>query len=137
MEDKDTHFVGKVAQKAIIRHDDKVLVCRGIGDKVWEFPGGRLHAGETLQEGLAREIKEELDLVVEVRQPVYTCLSFHSKSGVHNVFIAQQCLVVGDATPRHNPDEVEEMKWVSLDELKDLPMFDDCRGAVEAYLQSQ
>lgn len=36
------HFVGKIAQKAVIEHDGKVFVVRGIGDSLWEFPGGYL-----------------------------------------------------------------------------------------------
>lgn len=135
MEDTERHFVGKVAQKAIIEHDGKVLVCRGIGDSVWEFPGGRLHKGESPQEGLAREILEELQLPIVVERPVYTCLSYHSKSGLHNMFVAYTCSVTDSTLLRQDVSEVEEIKWVSLEELKTLPMFDDCRGAVAAYLK--
>jgi 8-oxo-dGTP diphosphatase len=135
MEDKDLHFVGKVAQKAIIEHEGKVLVCRGVGDKVWEFPGGRLHKNESPQEGLAREIFEELFLSITIKRPVYTCLSYHAKSGVYNVFIAYICSIADISILKSN-DEVEEKKWITKDELKDLPMFDDCRGAVIEYLKS-
>ncbi len=134
MEDKDLHFVGKVAQKALIEHDGKVLVCKGVGDSVWEFPGGRLHNGEEPKAGLMREIKEELQLNLRDVRPIYTCRSWHAKAGVHNFFVAYHCTVDGPATIVSN-DEVVEKKWVTKAELKDLPMFDDCRGAVDEYLK--
>ncbi|HVU79972.1 MAG TPA: NUDIX domain-containing protein [Candidatus Paceibacterota bacterium] len=134
MDDKDLHFVGKVAQKAIIEHDGMVLVCKGVGDTVWEFPGGRLHKDESPQNGLAREIFEELHLSVEVERPIYTCLSWHAKSRMHNMFVAYLCSAADISGLKQN-EEVVEKRWVTKVELENLPMFDDCRGAVMEYLE--
>jgi 8-oxo-dGTP diphosphatase len=124
MEDHAKHFVGNVAQKAIIEKDGKILVCRGIGDTVWEFPGGRLHADEAPMDGLAREIKEELGITITDIKPFWVLPSFHYKSKTHNVYIAYTCTYDG-APLEVDPTEIEEMKWVTREELKDLPMFDD------------
>ena len=56
---------------AIIIDSGKVFATqRGYGDfkDGWEFPGGKIDAGETPEEALVREIKEELDTEVEVKE---------------------------------------------------------------------
>jgi 8-oxo-dGTP diphosphatase len=55
---------------AIIYQQDKILIARRAPDKhlsgYWEFPGGKIEAGETPQECLKREIKEELGIGINV-----------------------------------------------------------------------
>lgn len=57
---------------AIIHNDGKLLICqRPKGkrcDMLWEFPGGKIEAGETPEECLARECQEELDVTIEAEQ---------------------------------------------------------------------
>lgn len=131
METNPERFLGNIAQKAIIEHDGKILVCRGIGDKVWEFPGGRLHAGEAPVDGLVREIKEELGIVITNVKPFLVVPSFHYKSNVHQVYIAYTCTYDGSPLVIDRV-EVEEFKWLSKEELKILPMFEDGKEVVEA-----
>lgn len=49
------HKVGLIVQR-----DGALLLCRKRGSETWILPGGKLEAGETLEECLAREIREEL-----------------------------------------------------------------------------
>ncbi len=55
----------------IIERDGKVLICRRRADAQrhplkWEFPGGKLEAGETPRAALARELEEELGIKAEI-----------------------------------------------------------------------
>ena len=54
---------------AIIHKDDKILATkRGYGEFInqWEFPGGKIEDGESKEEALIREIKEELNIDIEI-----------------------------------------------------------------------
>ncbi|HAK44799.1 MAG TPA: 8-oxo-dGTP diphosphatase MutT [Spirochaeta sp.] len=69
----------KVVAAAIIIRNGRVLICRRApGEKLagfWEFPGGKVEPGESLQECLERELREELD--VEVRAGEIIRLTVH------------------------------------------------------------
>ena len=58
----------------IIYYKDKILIAQRRKDKsfggFWEFPGGKVEAGETCQQTLAREIKEEFDINIQVGKQV-------------------------------------------------------------------
>lgn len=60
----------RIVMAAVVCREGKIMICqRGLGRRlagVWEFPGGKLEEGETPEQGLARELREELDLPVRV-----------------------------------------------------------------------
>jgi len=60
----------RVVTAAIILRDGRVLLAQRDGDDPlagkWEFPGGKLHAGETEEECLKRELEEEFEIVADV-----------------------------------------------------------------------
>ncbi len=56
---------------AIIRDGDKILICQRANDDdcgmLWEFPGGKREIGETLEQCIVREMREELDLDIIIQ----------------------------------------------------------------------
>jgi len=100
---------------AIIREGDRIFATqRGYGDFKggWEFPGGKVEQGETSEEALAREIKEELDTDIKVEDLIdtveYDYPTFH---------LSMKCywckIVLGELVLK----EHEAAKWLAKDEL--------------------
>lgn len=106
---------------AIIRRNGKTLIARrpshGLLGGLWEFPGGKLEAGESLPEGLKREIFEELEVEIRVGEPfgVFKHAFTHFKITLH----AFLCELL-DGEPQ--AVEASEIKWVAIGDLKKYPM---------------
>jgi 8-oxo-dGTP diphosphatase len=60
---------------ALIQHQGKLLVCqRRRGSRLellWEFPGGKVEPGESLEDALARELREELGVSAEIGSEIF------------------------------------------------------------------
>lgn len=88
--------------------------ARGYGEfkGQWEFPGGKIEDGETPQTALAREIKEELDTIVEVGALIdtieYDYPSFH---------LSMDCFWCEVVEGELKLLEAEDAKWLNRDEL--------------------
>jgi 8-oxo-dGTP diphosphatase len=79
---------------------------------LWEFPGGRVEPGETDQAALARELSEEMGIVVEVGDRVIHVE--HAYEAYDIDFCVYRCRLVAGA-PRHV--RIHDHRWVRPDEL--------------------
>jgi ADP-ribose pyrophosphatase YjhB (NUDIX family) len=130
------HFVGEVAQKAIIEHEGKILFVRSSSDSKWDLPGGRLNVGEAPKDGLKREVAEELGLQIEVGSPVYT-VPINAPNFIHpRLFIFYQAQLTGPATPmKFQQEEVAEAEWFLKNEIDLLDTHAEWKSAIKAYLE--
>ncbi|MBP7547707.1 MAG: (deoxy)nucleoside triphosphate pyrophosphohydrolase [Corallincola sp.] len=120
---------------AIISHNGLVLAARRAPHKadagLWEFPGGKVEAGESHAQALAREIQEELGLAIAVGE---------SLGSVHHpskplVMHGYHCQLV-DGMPQRSSDH-DLLRWLSSDELFQLawaPLDPPLLTAVAALL---
>jgi A/G-specific adenine glycosylase len=106
---------------AVIRRGKKVLLAQrpseGLLGGMWEFPGGKVEPGESLEECLRRELREELGIEIRVGEAfgIYHHAFTHFRITLH----AFLCELTG-GTPR--PVQAAAVRWVSLNDLADYPM---------------
>lgn len=103
---------------AIIKQNDKIFAtCRGYGEfiNMWEFPGGKIETGETREEALVREIKEELELDINILN--YLCTVEYDYPDFH---LGMHCFIctIGGGEIRLNAHN--DVKWISLKEVHKL-----------------
>lgn len=100
---------------AIIVKDNKVFATqRGYGEwkDFWEFPGGKIDAGETPEEALCREIKEELDTEIAVGE-LFTTINYDYPT----FHITMHCYLCTIENGSLTLLEHEAAKWLSLEQL--------------------
>jgi 8-oxo-dGTP diphosphatase len=99
----------------IIKDGDKIFATqRGYGEfkDGWEFPGGKMEPGETPQEALARELKEEL--AVDVKVGEFLCTVDYDYPTFHLTMHCFYCSVIGGELTLL---EHEASKWLKMTEL--------------------
>ena len=121
---------------AIIIENDKVFATqRGYGEfkDGWEFPGGKIEPGETPEEAIVREIKEELDTEVEVIELLDTV-----EYDYPNFHLSMGCLICKIKSGDLVLKEHEAAKWLTKDTLGSLewlPADMGLVGEIEKYLK--
>lgn len=96
---------------------------------LWEFPGGKREEGETLEECLTRELREELGIEVAVGEKIVTFP--HAYTHFRITLHVFRCRIVY-GTPQ--PLEVADVRWASVDDLRELAFARTDRRILEAYI---
>lgn len=110
---------------AVIQDGEKILaVKRGPGGKAagkWEFPGGKIEAGESHEECLSREIREELGLEIKIGKAL-ECVEVEHEEGIL-VLLPYSCQVRSGELVLHEhtdsrwdlPENLFELDWAAAD----------------------
>jgi 8-oxo-dGTP diphosphatase len=123
---------------ALIWDQGKILVCqRRKGDTfglLWEFPGGKLEPQESLAEGLARELREELGVEARIGVEIYRTQHQYqeAKEPIQLIFF----LAVADPTGMKNL-AFEQMRWLDPVELPTLEFLPADREFVNLLVRGK
>jgi len=112
-----------VVAAVITNKQGKVLIAKRPDDKhqggLWEFPGGKLEADETREQGLGRELHEELGITVQACQPLIQ---------IHHDYTDKSVMLdvwrVTDFTGEAHGREGQAIRWVSPDDFDDYDFPD-------------
>ncbi|MDE6924044.1 MAG: 8-oxo-dGTP diphosphatase MutT [Acetatifactor sp.] len=114
---------------AIILHENKIFATqRGYGEfkDGWEFPGGKIEPGETPQQALIREIREELDTDIEVGELVdtveYDYPAFH---------LSMDCFLCRVKSGDLVLKEHEASRWLTQENLNSVDWLPADEGLIE------
>ena len=112
-----------VAACALIDSDNRILLARRPAGKpmegLWEFPGGKIQDGESPEEALIRELREELD--INVKQACLAPLTFASHE-YDKFFLLMPVFVCRRWEGTVTAKEDQELAWVRPAKLRDYPM---------------
>ena len=110
---------------AIIRREGRIFATqRGYGEwqDWWEFPGGKMEPGETAEEALRREIREELSTEISVDE--FFCTVEYDYPKFHLTMHCYLCSLLSDALHLNEheaarwltPDTLDSVRWLPADE---------------------
>jgi 8-oxo-dGTP diphosphatase len=112
-----------VAAVALVDIDGRVLIARRPEGKamagLWEFPGGKLQAGETPEAALVRELREELGIDTKGSCLAPIAFASHAYEDFHLIMPLYVCRVWQGSVTAH---EGQELAWVRPARLADYPM---------------
>ena len=142
-EQMQNHFVaGIVPEKKVLQvvgaaiiNDKNEVLCaqRGYGPLKgkWEFPGGKIEKGESDAEALAREIKEELGIDVEVKDLIDENYCEYKEFNI-NLKVYKCSYMSGEI----NDTEHQSLKWVEGKKLLELDWAEADKPVVDTYIES-
>ena len=120
---------------AIIESENKILIAqRKANDNLfgglWEFPGGKIEDGESPEECMARELKEELEIDVEVGTLI-TSNKHRYPNGIFELLAYRVQHICGNfVLNNHN-----EIKWITIDEISNFK-FPPANTPIINYLKN-
>jgi len=116
--------------KGVIIRGSKVILLRNERDE-WELPGGKLELSESPEQCLAREIAEELGLVIEP-ESILDSWTYTIVPGVHVLVIAYGCVEssLDDAALSR---EHKELRWFPLAEIDTLNMPEGYKASIRSW----
>jgi 8-oxo-dGTP diphosphatase len=118
----------------IILKEDKILIAkRGLDKKFrgrWEFPGGKLEPGESLQDCIKRELEEELN--ISIKNQEYFITNEHEYD---NFKVKIHSFLIREYNGEIILNEHEELKWINPNKYEEYDILEADLPFIRAFLK--
>jgi len=123
---KGVDYIGIGVGAAIIR-DGKLLIQKRSQNArtekgKWEIPGGGIEYGETQEQALKREVKEETCLEIELIELLNVSDHISRKDNQHWIAAVYVCKILSGEPQISEPHKCDDVKWFSIEEAKELDL---------------
>jgi len=131
----------KCGRAIIIDNDNVILLYRRRLENnqlisYYALPGGGLEPNESLEECTRREIKEELNLDIEIKELLGTFIDHNNESFIYNTKIIGGHLQLGGEEQKiNNPQNYYEIKKVPLSELAKINLYEENRNFIKKAMK--
>lgn len=131
----EENFVGQVTLKAVLKYKDSFVLVKEEGGNHWILPGGRLNVGENAEDGLIREIKEELSVDSAIEK-ILSVNAYHGgeKSKNPKLFVFYLATVLPNQEIAINSEIVDVAYVSNKKELENYPMHENQKSVLEKFL---
>ncbi len=123
-----------IVTAALLRKDSRILITKRPADKqqggFWEFPGGKLQSNETPQQALQRELREELDLEVEVGA-IFEVV-YHRYDWGPVLMLVYECRPLSEVIRNL---EVADHRWIAVEQLPEYDLLPADQPIVDKLLR--
>lgn len=115
--------IQEITASAFIYKDSRLFIAKRSRMKKflpnkYELPGGHIEFGETMEEGLEREIKEEFSMKVAVEEPFYAFTYTRKKGTIHVVEVDYFARFVDpEEKIKLNPVDHSKYRWITIHEV--------------------
>lgn len=123
-----------VAYAFIYKEDEKKILMVNNKGGGWSLPGGAVEQGETLEQAVIREAKEETGLTIEVGEIIAVNEAIFKEKGHHALFITFKAKIIEGEISIKNKDEISEIEWVNIQRANELMPYHP--NGVESLLKA-
>ncbi|MDD2647298.1 MAG: (deoxy)nucleoside triphosphate pyrophosphohydrolase [Eubacteriales bacterium] len=103
---------------ALVRREGRIMICRRAEGKsnalLWEFPGGKVEKGETMQQAIERECLEELSVTLRAGELCAETVCAYPSGEIHLSLISAEIVSGSVKKLEHN-----DIRWITPSELSD------------------